>query len=143
MSIAIIFSITASFAKLEPFTWDKTALQISQSAQVSIQAMHTAHMFGDSLTAERIYLNTLPAAQQTNTSIQLRNTAYPQEKLEQLRTFWTTLLAKQPSSREAYAALTAIHQSLHETEAIPSTLEVWMFIEPNDPRLAGVKSLTK
>ena len=143
ISLTILISLSTSLAKLEPFTWDKTALQIFQSPQTYTQTMRTAHLFGDPLTAEHIYLDAIKQTQQPHAASQLRSMAYPQEKLEQLRVFWTALLAKQPSSREAYAALTAIHQSLNELEAISSTIETWMFIEPNDPRIAGVKSLTK
>lgn len=143
ISLMFFFSTTASFAKFEPFIWDKTALQLFQAPQTYIQTMRTANMFGDLDAAEQLYLHTFLLGKQTYTSIQLRNAAFPKEKLELLRTFWTGILAKQPSSREAYAALTAIHQSLHETQAHASTLETWMFIEPNDPRLAGVIPNTK
>lgn len=141
--LTILFSLTASIVKFEPFTWDKTAVQVFQSPQTYIQAMHTSNLFGDSFTAEQIYLDTLPFGQNTNIAVQLRNAAFPQEKLEQLRAFWTAMLAKQPSAREAYAALTAIHQSMQENEALLSTLGTWSFIEPNDPRIAGVKVFSK
>jgi hypothetical protein len=121
IAATILLSIMTSLAKLEPFTWDKTALGIFQTPQTYMQVMHTAHLFGDPGTAERIYIHTTPETQNTRTATQLRTAAYPQEKLEQLRSFWTAILAKQPSSREAYAALTAIHYSLHEKEALPST----------------------
>ncbi len=143
LSLTIFLSLSASLIKFEPFTWDKTALQIFQSPSTYTQAMRTANAFGDPFMAEQIYLNVSKNQNPQNMVFQYRNAAYPQEKLEQLRAFWTALLAKQPSSREAFAALTAIHLSLNESEAFTSTLETWMFIEPNDPRLAGVTTGTK
>lgn len=141
--IGIVTSIFSSFVRIDPFTWDKLALQLFYTPETTTQAMHTAHMFGDPLTAEQIYVQTLPFKQQDYIKIQLRSAAYPQEKLEQLRSYWSSLLTQQPSSREAFAALTAVHQSLHEVDAMNSTLETWMFIEPNDPRIPRVTLFTK
>jgi len=134
----IILLILITPFTIDPFFWDKLALLISYNTQTLVKSINTSHAFGDPLTAEQLYLDTLPLTTHSPQHLDVRGAAYPQEKLEQLRAFWTSTLTKQPSSREAYAALAAIHYRLQELEALVSTQKTWEFIEPNDPRIPRV-----
>ncbi len=94
-----------------------------------------AHLLGDPLFAESLYVQILPYLFTQQEKRTFREEVYPQERLELLRAFWSSVLQLQPTSREAFAALTLIHHSLQEKETEESTLETWKNIEPNDRRL--------
>lgn len=135
----ILFTLIASAIYWNPFLWEKTALAISpQKPQHYTQLLHVAQMFGDPQFAEAIYASMIPQLNQDDRAT-LYAAAYPLEYLEKSRLFWSKILQLQPSSREAYAALTLIHYSLQENDAERSTVETWKLIEPNDERITVVE----
>lgn len=129
-----------SFIRWEPFLWEKIGLEISpQTSTDYVRVIRMAHVLGDPLFAESMYVRILPYLSTQQDKRTFREETYPQERLELLRAFWSSVLQLQPTSREAFAALTLIHHSLQEKEAEFSTLEIWKNIEPNDQRLPALE----
>lgn len=130
----------ASIVRWEPFLWEKIGLGISPQTQIDyVRVIRMAHVLGDPLFAESVYVQILPYLSSQQDKLTFREEAYPQERLELLRAFWSSVLQLQPTSREAFAALTLVHHSLQEKEAELSTLETWKNIEPNDRRFPALE----
>jgi len=131
----------ASIVRWEPFLWEKIGLEISPQISMDyVRVIRMAHVLGDPLFAESIYVQILPYLSTQQERRAFREEAYPQERLELLRAFWSNVLQFQPTSREAFAALTFIHYSLQEKNAGLSTLETWKNIEPNDQRIPALEN---
>lgn len=133
-----IFAVVVAFASLqswEPFFWEKIALNVGTQKPLSfVRAMRIAHMFGDPLFAERIYLSLLPALREEEKT-SLRKEAYPYDTLQSLQSFWTVVLQAQPSSREAHVALALLSYSMGDLERMKTLISTLERIEPNDPRI--------
>ncbi len=139
LACAITVLAFASIVRWEPFLWEKIGLEISSQTQTDyVRVMRMAHLLGDPLFAESIYVRILPYLFSQQEKMRFREETYPQERLELLRAFWSSVLQIQPTSREAFAALTLIHYSLQEKDAELSTLGTWKNIEPNDQRIPAV-----
>lgn len=137
LACAIVVLVFASIVGWEPFLWEKIGLEISSQTQTDyVRLMRMVHLFGDPLFAESVYVQILPYLSSQQEKRTFREEAYPQERLELLRAFWSSILQLQPTSREAFAALTLIHYSLLEQDAELSTLGIWKNIEPNDQRIS-------
>lgn len=135
--------LVATRTHFDPFSWERIGLSISSQQPADyIRMMRIAHMFGDPLLAEQIYVKALPYLNDEQ-RMTFREEAYPQERLTFLQKFWSEVLQVQPTTREAYAALTLIHQSLQENEAFASTLDTWKSIEPNDGRIETIEKSEK
>ena len=130
-----------SILRWEPFLWEKIGLEISPQTQADyVRVIRMAHLLGDPLFAESMYVQILPYLSSPQDQRIFREETYPQERLELLRAFWSNVLQFQPTSREAFAALTLIHYSLQEKNAGFSTLETWKNIEPNDQRIQSLEN---
>ncbi|HKY74005.1 MAG TPA: tetratricopeptide repeat protein [Patescibacteria group bacterium] len=126
---------SASVRSWEPFFWEKIALTVGPQTHASfIRTMRVAHMFGDPLFAERIYLSLLPTLRPEK-KVALRKEAYPYDALQSLQSFWTIILQEQPSSREAHVALALLAFSMGDLDRMRALISSLEHIEPNDSRI--------
>lgn len=135
ISFTLLLSITGTFLRPDPFFWQKIALGIQKYSVPTVEnALRAAQYYGDTTLAKNLYLRSATF----DKSQTLYSAAFPHEKLDAMRVFWEDVREKQPTSREAIAALAIIEYRAKQEELYTTRIQEWKMIEPNDKRITSL-----
>lgn len=135
ISFALLLSIIGTFLRPDPFFWQKIALGVQKYSLTTVEnALRVAQHYGDPILAKNLYFRSTSFDQNRI----LYTIAFPDEKLDKIRVFWEDVREKQPTSREAIAALTIIEYSMKQEEHYTTRIQEWKMIEPNDERITSL-----
>ncbi|MBI5151505.1 MAG: hypothetical protein HZA34_02935 [Candidatus Pacebacteria bacterium] len=140
ISLTLLLSIVGTLLRPDPFFWQKIALGVQKYSISTIEnALRVAQDNGDPILAKNLYLHSVSFDQNRR----LYAVAFPHEKLKEMRMFWGDIREKQPTSREAIAALAIIEYSAKQEELFATRVHEWKIIEPNDKRITSLLFSTR